>query len=234
MINCLFIDNDSAALKTFEDFLKKTFYLKLLGKYDELAQALPVIESGNIDLLFVDFKTPEIPGIDLFNSLSKKPEIIITAISGEYAIKGFELNALGYLLKPVSFEKFITTCNKAKEYIEIKRNNQRTPKDYFFINAAHKQHKIFYNDILYLEGFKDYTKIHLKNIPGPLLVLYNLKHFENWLNESEFVRIHRSFIVPIRMLNTVSRKSVTIGNKNIPVSDNYRENFFSIIKQIST
>ena len=99
MINCLFIDNESAALKTFEDFLKKTFYLKLLGKFDELAQALPVIESGNIDLLFVDFKMPEISGIDLFNSLSKKPEIIFTAISGEYAIKGFELNALGYLIK---------------------------------------------------------------------------------------------------------------------------------------
>ena len=233
MISCLFIDNDSTALKTLEDFLKKTFYLDLLGKYEELSQALPVIESGNIDLLFIDFKTYNVPEIDLFNSLSKKPEIIITSAFSEYAIKGFELNALGYLLKPVSFENFLVACNKAKEHIENKRNNQNVGKDYFFINAAHKQHKIFFSDILYLEGFKDYTKIHLKNVPGPLLVLYNLKHFENWLDESEFVRIHRSFIVPIRMLNTVSRKSVTIGNKNIPVSDNYRENFFSIIRKTS-
>jgi two-component system, LytTR family, response regulator len=231
VINCILIDDDSLALKTFEEFFQKTFYLNPLGKFNELPQSLPVIESGNIDLIFLNLKSSDLTGIDLFKSLSKKPEIIITSASKEYAINAYELNALDYLLKPIFFEKFIIACNRAKDFIENKKNNSRPRRDYFFINAAHKQHKIFYSDILYLEGFKDYTKIHLKNSAGPLLVLYNLKHFETRLDENEFIRVHRSFIVPIRTLNTVSRKSVTIGTKNIPVSDNYRDKFFSIIQK---
>ncbi|MFI5132772.1 MAG: LytR/AlgR family response regulator transcription factor [Chitinophagales bacterium] len=229
----MLIDDEPLALKILEDFLQKVPYLNLIEKYEEPLKASPVIESGNIDLLFLDIKMPDISGIDFFKSLSHKPEVIFTTAYSDYAINGFELNALDYLLKPISFEKFILACNKAKEYIENKKNRQSSRKDYFFINASHKLHKIFYSDILYMEGFKDYTKIHLKNTPGPLLVLYNLKHFESLLEQNEFIRIHRSFIVPVRMLNTISRKSVTIGNKNIPVSDNYREKFFSIIGQAS-
>ncbi len=233
MINCLLIDDEPLALKILEDFLDKIPYMKLVGKYEEPLKALPAIESGNVDLLFLDIRMPDISGIDFLKSLSRKPEVIFTTAFSEYAMNGFELNALSYLLKPISFEKFLQACNRAKEFIENKKNKIAPAKDYFFINASHKLHKIFYADILYLEGFKDYTKIHLKNIPTPLLVLYNLKYFETQLKGNEFVRVHRSFIVPIRMLNTISRKSVTIGNKNIPVSDNYREKFFSIIEQAS-
>jgi two-component system LytT family response regulator len=233
VINCLLIDDEPLALKILEDFLDKIPYMKLVGKYEEPLKALPVIESGNVDLLFLDIRMPDISGIDFLKSLSRKPEVIFTTAFSEYAINGFELNALSYLLKPISFDKFLQACNRAKEFIENKKNKAIPVKDYFFINASHKLHKIFYADILYLEGFKDYTKIHLKNIPTPLLVLYNLKYFETLLKGNEFVRVHRSFIVPVRMLNTISRKSVTIGNKNIPVSDNYREKFFAIIEQSS-
>ncbi|HYM95124.1 MAG TPA: response regulator transcription factor [Chitinophagaceae bacterium] len=232
MINCLFIDDEPLALKLLEDYLQKTLYLNLAGKFEEPLKALPLIGSGNIDLLFLDIKMPDISGIDFYKSLSNKPEVIFTTAYSEYAMNGFELNALDYLLKPISFQKFITTCNRAKDYIEARKNKPGLTKDYFFINAAHKLHKIFYSDILYMEGFKDYTKIHLKNSPVPLLVLYNLKYFETFFSENEFIRIHRSFIVPVRMLNTISRKSVTIGNKNIPVSDNYRENLFSMIERV--
>ncbi|HVT85079.1 MAG TPA: response regulator transcription factor [Chitinophagaceae bacterium] len=233
MINCLLIDDEPLALKILEDFLEKIPFMNLVGKYEEPLKALPVIESGSVDLLFLDIRMPDISGIDFFKSLTRKPEVIFTTAFSEYALNGFELNALGYLLKPISFEKFLQACNRANEFIESKKKKSATAKDYFFINASHKLHKIFYSDILYLEGFKDYTKIHLKNNPTPLLVLYNLKYFETILEETEFVRVHRSFIVPVRMLNTISRKSVTIGNKNIPVSDNYREKFFSIIDQAS-
>jgi DNA-binding LytR/AlgR family response regulator len=233
VINCLLIDDEPLALKILEDFLEKIPFMNLAGKYEEPLKALPVIESGSVDLLFLDIRMPDISGIDFFRSLNKKPEVIFTTAYSEYALKCFELNALSYLLKPISFDKFLQACNRAKEFIENRKNKSATAKDYFFINASHKFHKIFYSDILYLEGFKDYTKIHLKNIATPLLVLYNLKYFETIFEEHEFVRVHRSFIVPVRMLNTISRKSVTIGTKNIPVSDNYRERFFSIIGQIS-
>ena len=233
MINCLLIDDEPLALQLLEDFVCKTPYLKLAGKFEEPLLALPLLETQKIDLLFLDIKMPDISGIDFFKSLSHKPQVIFTTAYSEFAIDGFELKAMDYLLKPISFEKFITACNRVKDYLETRNIKNQKSRDYFFINAAHKLHKIFYNDILYLEGFKDYTKVYLANTASPLLILHNLKYFEELLQENEFIRVHRSYIVPIRMLNTISRKSVTIGNTSLPVSDNYRDNLFSLIQQIT-
>ena len=174
---------------------------------------------------------PDISWIDFFKSLSHKPEVIFTTAYSEFAMDGFELKAMDYLLKPISFEKFITACNRVRDFLEARNVKNLKDRDYFFINVAHKLHKIFYNDILYLEGYKDYTKLYLANTNSPLLVLHNLKYFEELLQENGFIRIHRSYIVPIRMLNTISRKSVTIGNRSLPVSDNYRDNLFFLIQQ---
>ena len=233
MISCLLIDDEPLALKLLEDYVSKTPYLKLAGKFDEPLKALSFLQSEKVDLLFLDIKMPDISGIDFFKSLSDKPEVIFTTAHTEFALNGFELKAMDYLLKPISFEKFITACNRVKDYLETKNGKNHRDRDYFFINVTHKLHKIFYRDILYLEGFKDYTKIYLVNSTSPLLVLHNLKYFEEQLPESEFIRIHRSYIVPVRMLNTISRKAVTIGNKNLPVSDNYRNNLFSFVQNIN-
>lgn len=230
MINCLLIDDEPLALQLLEDFVSKTPYLKLAGKFDEPMQALSFLESGQIDLLFLDIKMPDISGIDFFKSLSHKPEVIFTSAYSEYAIDCFELKARDYLLKPISFEKFLAACNRVKEYMELK-NAKTKDKDYFFINASHKLHKIFYDDILYLEGLKDYTKIHLASATSPLIVLHNLKYFEDLLEQTEFIRIHRSYIVSIRKIMTISRKSVTMHSHELPVSDNYRESFFSIVEK---
>ena len=232
MINCLLIDDEPLALQVLEDFVNRTPYLKLEGKFEEPLLALHVLETKNIDLLFLDIKMPDVSGIDFFRSLPYKPEVIFTTAYSEFAMDGFELKAMDYLLKPISFEKFVAACNRVKAFLESRTVNFKT-RDYFFINAAHKLHKIFYNDIQYLEGFKDYTKIYLSNLSSPLLVLHNLKYFEELFQENEFVRIHRSYIVPIRMLNTISRKAVTIGNRSLPVSDNYRDSLFFMIQQIS-
>lgn len=233
MINCLLIDDEPLALQLLEDFVKKTPYLKLAGKFEEPLQALPLIESQQIDLLFLDIKMPDITGIEFFKSLTHKPEVIFTTAYSEFAIDGFELKAMDYLLKPVSFEKFITATNRVKEYVEFKNNREVKSRDYFFINVSHKLHKLFYDDILYLEGYKDYTKVYLSSAVSPLLILHNLKYFEDMLNQNEFIRIHRSYIVSIRKVNTVSRKSVTIQSNTLPVSDNYRDKFFSVIEQFS-
>lgn len=231
MINCVLIDDEPLALQLLEDFVNKTPYLKLAGKFEEPLQALPLLESMDVDLLFLDIKMPDISGIDFFKSLTTKPEVIFTTAYSEFAIDGFELKAMDYLLKPVSFEKFLSACNRVKEYLELKNNKPGRDKDYFFINASHKLHKVFYDDILYLEGLKDYTKIHLTSSQAPLVILHNLKYFEDLLEHTEFIRIHRSYIVSIRKVATASRKSVTIQSKELPVSDNYRDGFFSIIEQ---
>lgn len=230
MINCLIIDDEPLALQLLEDFVNKTPYLKLAGKFEDPMQALAILESGGIDLLFLDIKMPDISGIDFFRSLSNKPQVIFTTAYSEFAIDGFELKAMDYLLKPVPFEKFLAACNRVREYLELK--NARTAladKDYFFINASHKLHKVFYNDILYLEGLKDYTKIHLTSSSSPLIILHNLKYFEGLLERNDFIRIHRSYIVSIRKVTTVSRKSVVVQSNELPVSDNYRESFFTQI-----
>ncbi len=234
MINCLLIDDEPLALQLLGDYVRKTPYLKLLGKFEEPLQALPFLETQQVDLLFLDIKMPDISGIDFFRSLIHKPEVIFTTAYSEFAIDGFELKAIDYLLKPVSFEKFIAACNRVREYSEFKHNKGNNIRDYFFINVSHKLHKIFYDDIIYLEGYKDYTKVYLNSVSSPLLILHSLKYFEDLFEKTQFVRIHRSYIVPIRKLNTVSRKSVTIGNHALPVSDNYRENLFALIEQFSS
>jgi two-component system, LytTR family, response regulator len=230
MLNCLIIDDEPLALQLLEDFINKTPYLKLAGKFEEPLLALPVLETEKIDLLFLDIRMPDISGIDFYRSLVKKPQVIFTTAYSEFAIDGFELKAMDYLMKPISFEKFITACNRVKNFIEIK-NQKDKAKEFFFINVSHKLHKIFYDDILYLEGYKDYTKVHLISSPNPLLILHNLKYFEDLLDKNEFIRIHRSYIVSLRKINTASRKSVTINNNSLPVSDNYRDSFFLLIEQ---
>ena len=230
MLNCLLIDDEPLALQILGDFVNKTPYLKLVGKFEDPLQSLSLFESQKIDLLFLDIKMPDISGIDFYRSLVNKPEVIFTTAYSEYAIDGFELKAMDYLVKPISFEKFITACNRVKDFIEIK-NQKDKGKEFFFINVSHKMHKIFYDDILYLEGYKDYTKVHLINSPNPLLILHNLKYFEDLLDKKQFIRIHRSYMVSLRKINTASRKSVTINNNSLPVSDNYRDSFFSLIEQ---
>ncbi len=172
---------------------------------------------------------PDISGIDFYRSLPYKPEVIFTTAYSEFAINGFELKAMDYLLKPISYEKFLTACNRVNDFLAARQLKEKKEKDYFFINVSHKMHKIFFDDILYLEGYKDYTKVHLSGSPNPLLILHNLKYFEDLLEDKEFIRIHRSYIVSLRKLNTISRKAVSIGNLQLPVSDNYRDGFFALI-----
>ena len=230
MLNCVIIDDEPLALQLLDDFVNKTPYLKLAGKFEEPLQALAVLESQKIELLFLDIKMPDISGIDFYRSLVVKPEVIFTTAYSEYAIDGFELKAMDYLVKPISFEKFITACNRVKEFVEIK-NQKDKAREFFFINVSHKMHKIFYDDILYLEGYKDYTKLHLINSGNPLLILHSLKYFEDLLDKKQFIRIHRSYMVSLRKINTASKKAVTINNNSLPVSDNYRDSFFSLIEQ---
>lgn len=236
MINCILIDDEPLALQLLEDYTNKIPYLKLAGKFEEPLKAMAVLESQQIDLLFLDIKMPDISGIEFFKSLkslSQQPEVIFTTAYSEFAIAGFELKAMDYLLKPISFEKFITACNRVKEYIDLKNNKEIRGREFFFINVSHNLHKIFYDDILYLEGYKDYTKVYLNSSASPLVILHNLKYFQGLLDHHEFIRIHRSYIVSISKVNTISRKSVTLHTKTLPVSDNYRSNFFSVIEKFA-
>ncbi len=229
MINCLIIDDEPLAVDILTSYIQKVSFLKLEASCNDPLQALEYLGNNQIDLLFLDVHMPGINGLDFFRTLHKKPEVIFTTAYSKYAFEGFELKAVDYLLKPISLERFITSVNRAKDYLDYKNNSAAVEKDYFFINASYKIHKVFYSDIIYLEGLKDYTKIYLEGNPNPLLILQNLKYFEDFLPKEDFVRIHRSFMISVRKLNTITRKLVTIGSFSMPVSDNYRERLFSII-----
>jgi two-component system LytT family response regulator len=229
VINCLVIDDEPLALDLMESYISKISFLSMVARSDEPLLALQYFEKTRIDLLFLDIQMPDITGIEFYRSLPEKPKVIFTTAFESHAIEGFELHALDYLLKPISFERFVMSVNRARDYIEVKKNPVVNERKYFFLNASHKIHKIFYNDILYLEGLKDYTKIYLEGSKTPLLILQNLKQFEETLPKEEFVRIHRSYIIPVGKLNTIAKKMVVIGDNTIPMSDNYKENLFALI-----
>lgn len=230
-MNCVIIDDEPLAIQLLETYVQRLPAATLAGAFTDPMEALPLIESGGVDLLLMDIQMPDISGLSFYRTLKNKPEVIFTSAYSEFALEGFELEAIDYLLKPVSFERFVAAFNRASEYIELRKNKNIATKDYFFINVSHKICKIYYRDILYLEGCKDYTKIHLQGQSNALLTLNNLKYFEDFLPRQEFIRIHRSYIISLSHLNTVTRKAVSVSNLSLPVSDMYRDQLFKIIGQ---
>ncbi|MCS3800156.1 LytR/AlgR family response regulator transcription factor [Niastella sp. OAS944] len=229
-INCLIIDDEPWALDLLEDFIQKVPYLNLVARCEGPVEAFPYFEKEEIDLVLLDIRMPELSGTQFLKTLNKKPAVIFVTAHNEYAMEGFALDAVDYLLKPVPFDRFMSAVNKAYEYISYRKTKSLLKKDDFlFIKTSHKIQKIFYNDILYLEGLKDYTKIHLVDSKKPFVTLQSLKYFENRLPHEDFIRIHRSYIISLRRVDTVSRKAVLLGETELPCSEHYRNMLYSII-----
>ncbi len=229
-LNCLIIDDEPWALDLMEDFIQKIPYLRLAARCEGPVPALPIFEKEEIDLVFLDIKMPDISGIQFLKSLPKKPAVIFVTAYNEFAVEGFELDAIDYLLKPVPFDRFVAAVSKAYEYISFRKNkNTQRTDDFLFIKTSHKIQKIFYNDIVYLEGLKDYTRIHLAESRKPVVTLQSLKYFESRLPGENFIRIHRSYIVSLRKVDTVARKTVFLGDTELPCSEHYRTILYSII-----
>jgi two-component system LytT family response regulator len=229
-INCLLIDDESSVLDLLEAFIQKIPYLNLVARCEGPLEALPYLEKEQIDLVLLDIRMPDGSGTQFLKTLNKKPAVIFVTAHNEYAVEGFELDAIDYLLKPVAFNRFMSAVNKAYEHISYRRTKSLLKKDDFlFIKTAHKIQKIFYSDILYLEGLKDYTKIHLVDSKKPFVTLQSLKYFESRLPHEDFIRIHRSYIISLRKVDTVSRKAVLLGETELPCSEHYRNMLYAVI-----
>ena len=231
MIRCLIVDDEPLALDILEDFIKKTPSLELVGKYENPIEAIQYLQINTVDLLFLDIKMPDISGIQLLKSLNKKPVVILTTAFKEYAIDGYELDVLDYLLKPIEFERFLRAVNKASEYFNSLENKNSTDKGFLFVKADYKLVKIKFEDILYIEAVKDYVKI--KTNKSYILTLMSMTGIEEKLPQDTFIRVHRSYIVSLNNINTISRHRIVIGEKYIPISTPYREKFYEIIKGFS-
>lgn len=229
-VNCIIIDDEPWALDLLEDFIQKVPYLNLVARCEGPVAAFPYFEKEEIDLVLLDIRMPDLSGTQFLKTLNKKPAVIFVTAHNEFAVEGFELDAIDYLLKPVPFDRFMAAVNKAYEYISFRKAKTTLKKDDFlFIKTSHKIQKIFYSDILYLEGLKDYTKIHLIDSKKPFITLQSLKYFESRLPQDDFIRIHRSYIISLRKVDTVSRKAVLLGETELPCSEHYRNLLFSII-----
>lgn len=234
MIRCLAIDDESLALDLLEDNISKVPFLELAGKCKSASEAIDILHNEKIDLVFLDIQMPDISGIQLLKGLSQKPLVIFTTAYEKYAFQGYELDVLDYLLKPFPFERFLKAVNKAQDYLVFREkenlSGESTSGDNFiFVRADYKLVRIDLRDIIYIEGLKDYIKIYLG--VKPVITHMGMNEILEKLPSRNFIRVHRSFIVNLLKVEFIQRNMIIIGNKEIPVSDHYKENFYKIIKQ---
>ena len=233
-LECIAVDDEPLALGLVCAFIEKTPFLNLAGRYSSAVEALQVINNKHIDVIFLDIQMPDLTGIELARVLekagNKAPRIIFTTAFNQYALDGFRVDAIDYLLKPFNYEEFLRAASKAQAYVELVQKassaGSSEPKDeYLFLKVEYQLVRIAYDDILYTEGLKDYVKVHLKSGPKPILSLTSLKALEEKLPASKFMRVHRSFIVNLDKISAVTRNTIQIGATSIPVSDQYKEAF---------
>lgn len=226
-LNCIIVDDEPLALDLIESYVNKTPFLYLKGKCLNAFEAMNILNSEKIDLIFLDIQMPDMNGIDFSKTISPETKIIFTTAFKEYAFDGFKVNAIDYLLKPFNYSEFLKAANKAAErfsFIEEKR--ERVQKDPFiFVKSEYKQIKINLNDVLYIEGLKDYVKIWLGNQPKPILTLMSLKNFEQELDPYKFMRVHRSYIIALDKIETIERSQVIINNERITIAEQYKDKF---------
>jgi DNA-binding LytR/AlgR family response regulator len=236
MIRCLAVDDEPLALELLEDNISKLPYLKLVASCDNALEAMKIMEQEKIDLIFLDIQMPGLTGLQFIQSMTVKPMIILVTAYEKFALEGFNLDVTDYLLKPVSLDRFMKACNKAKELFDLKKlpaeSSAASDPGYFFVNVDYSMLKITTADIMYIEGLKDYIKIHLKSSQKPVVTRMPMKTIEEQLPGNAFLRIHKSYIVSIAFITAIRKSSVFIGALELPVSDNYKDAISAMMGKI--
>jgi DNA-binding LytR/AlgR family response regulator len=227
MINAIIVDDEPLAQDVLETYIEKIADINLVKKCSNAIEADAALKSGDIDLMFLDIQMPQLTGVDFMKSLSKPPLVIFTTAYPNYAVEGFELNALDYLLKPISLERFMKAVNKAREQLKLRERGpaEEESSEFTFVKADKKLVKVFYRDIIYIEGLKDYVIIRTEE--GRVITLQTMKSLEVKLPQNTFMRIHRSYIVNLDKIEAVIGNMVEVLEKgkpkHLPVGKNYRD-----------
>ena len=237
MINCIAIDDEPLALRQVENYVKQTPFLRIVGSFTAATDAIDMLNNDPIDVIFIDINMPDINGLDFVKSFSDPPLIVFTTAYSEYAVESYKVNALDYLLKPFSYEDFLRTAMKIQHALGMQRNEE-PQADFLFIRADNQLMRIDFDDIIYIEGMSEYIRIFLTN-RKPLMVFLSMKKIENALPSNQFVRIHRSFIVNYKHIESLTRVSVTLKNSpsllnnhlELPISSMYRSVLNSYVNQ---
>ncbi|MDB5255663.1 MAG: chemotaxis protein CheY [Chitinophagaceae bacterium] len=224
-LTCMIVDDEPFALTLLEKYIAKTSFLQLVHRCRSAVQAKQILTTEKVDLIFLDIHMPQLTGLELSKTVSKNTRIIFTTAFDQYAIEGYKVNALDYLLKPFDYDDFFAAVTKAKDWFELTAGKQEIGKDYIFIRSEYRQVKIMLNEVLYFEGLKDYIKIWLKDNPKPILTLLSLKALEKDLPPSGFMRIHRSFIIALDKIKSVEKNQVIINQTRISIARPYKNIF---------
>lgn len=231
MLNCMIIDDEPLAVRLLGDYVTKTEGLALAGQFTNPIEALQSLDTTKVDLLFLDIQMPELSGIQFAKIIKGKYPVILTTAYEEYALQGYDLDVVDYLLKPISLERFQQAVAKAKLRIQP-ISSSRAPAtlpatNHIFIKSGYQTQRIAYDDILYLEGLSDYVRIQTRQ--GAILTLENMKDLVNVLPEQLFMRVHRSYIVALDKINYIENNRIVIEEKHIPISASYQEQFWEFV-----
>ncbi len=230
-MNCIIIDDELSAIDALKDLINRLPYVKVIRSFTDPFEGLRFIQENNIDLVFLDVEMPLINGIDLIKSVARRPQVIFMANSNKLAIYGYELEATDFLVKPLSFDRLLRAVNKAnrigkmldQQFVKNSLPDKKSSFDFILVKTGYNTIRVNLDDILFCEGLKDYIKIHT---PAKTVVTLNsLKKFEEILPEHLFVRVHKSFIVPLSKIDAIQNSRIVIGKSMIPIGDNYRSFF---------
>ncbi len=230
MIHCVAVDDEPLALDYLEDNIRQVPFLNLIKKCRTAIDAAEVLQNHNVDLLFLDIQMPGITGLQFVRSLKTKPMVIFITAYKKYALEGYELDVIDYLLKPVSLNRFVKAVNKASEYHQLKAGMQNeSKKEFIYVYSEYSLVKISISQITYIEGLKDYVKIWHDAAQRPVITRLSIKALEKRLPKSTFIRIHKSYVISVEKLKSIRNSRVLVGDKEIPLSEHYKEPFFNLI-----
>ena len=227
-ITCAIVDDEPLAVELLASYCEKIPFLNLVGKFNNATDALRATTENQIDLLFLDIQMPQLNGLELSRMLPENTRVVFTTAFNQYALDGYRINALDYLLKPITYATFLEACNKALQWFTLLRQAE-APNDQqvrsIFVKSEYKLIQVNLDQLLYVEGLKDYVKIYTLASPHPILSLMGMKTMEQMLPQSRFIRVHRSYIVSIDKIREIDRNRIIVGQTEIPIGDSYKQAF---------
>ena len=229
MLRCIAVDDEQLALDLLEDNIRQVPFLQLVRTCRSTQEATLALEEGPIDLVFIDIQMPGLTGLQWINTLVRKPMVILITAYEKFALQGFDLEVVDYLLKPVALERFVKACNRARELHQLQEGD--TGANFFFVHVDYSLVKISFKDIIWIEGLKDYIKIYLQGNPKPVITRMGMKAVEDLLPPGRFIRVHKSYIVAVERIHSIRKNSIFLGETEIPISDHYRPSLQALTRR---
>lgn len=237
IIHCIAIDDEPLALEKMEDYISKVPFLKLEAKFDNAISAIEFLKEQEVDLIFLDIQMEGLSGIQMLEALKVHPKVILTTAYDKFALKGYELDVTDYLLKPIAFERFLKAVDKVYEIIQVKQRMAPHPEvvtkaatrdEFIFVKTEYRLEKITYKDILFIEGMKDYLRIHTAD--KRIMTLMSFVKMEQIMPSDLFVRVHKSYIVSLEKIQSIERNHIRINEHHIPIGESYRKSFWKMLQ----